>query len=66
MVHMGKNNLKEFRIRKNLSIPELARKAELSERYLRFIEAGDKTPSLQTAQKISSILESSIEDIFCS
>lgn len=61
---MKKNNLKEFRMRKNLTIPELARKTELSERYLRFIETGDKNPSLQTAQKIAVVLGVTTDDIF--
>lgn len=62
---MKRNNLKKLRTNKNLSIPELARKTELSERYLRFIEAGDKTPSLQTAQKIAIALDTTMDDIFC-
>lgn len=51
-------------MRKNLTIPELARKTELSERYLRFIETGDKNPSLQTAQKIAVVLGVTTDDIF--
>lgn len=62
---MKRNNLKKLRTNKNLSIPELARKTKLSERYLRFIEAGDKTPSLQTAQKIALALDTTTDDIFC-
>lgn len=58
------NNLKQLREIHHISIPELARKVKVSERYLRFIESGNKNPSLQTAQKIAAALESTTDEIF--
>ena len=56
--------MKEIRMKKGISASELARKIELSERYVRFIENGDKTPSLKTAQKIAEVLEETVDSIF--
>lgn len=58
------NRMKEIRMKKGISASELARKIELSERYVRFIENGDKTPSLKTAQKIAEVLEETVDSIF--
>ena len=58
------NRMKEIRMKKGISASELARKIELSERYVRFIEDGDKTPSLKTAQKIAEVLEETVDSIF--
>lgn len=58
------NNLKQLREIRHISIPELARKVKVSERYLRFIESGNKNPSLKTAQKIAAALESTTDEIF--
>ena len=58
------NKLREIRISKNLSISQLARKVEVSERFIRFIESGDKYPSLKVAQKIAEELDSKVDDIF--
>ncbi len=55
--------LKEIREKKGISILNLSRKSGISERYLRFIEKGEKTPSLKTAQAIASALNVTIEDI---
>lgn len=60
-----RNKLKEIRMCKNVSISELAKKSKISERYLRFIESGEKTPSLETAKKIAISLNVKIDDIFC-
>ena len=58
------NRMKEIRMKKGISASELARKIELSERYVRFIENGDKTPSLKTARKIAEVLEETVDSIF--
>ena len=55
--------LKNIRIQKGISILELSRKSGVSERYLRFIENGEKTPSLKTAQAIATSLEVKIDEI---
>jgi Predicted transcriptional regulators len=61
---MESNNMKSCRLKKGLSMKDLSFKTQISERYLYFIENGEKTPSLKTAQIISNSLETSIEDIF--
>lgn len=53
-----------MRLKKEMSVSELARKVEVSERYIYFIEVGDKKPSLDTAKKIAKALETPIENIF--
>lgn len=61
---MYSNNMKALRMKKKLSVTELSYKARISERYLYFIEKGEKNPSLKTAYAIANALEVSIEDIF--
>lgn len=58
------NQLKCIREKKGMTILELSRKTSISERYLRFIENGEKTPSLKTAYAISCALEEPINEIF--
>lgn len=59
-----KNKLKEIRTHSNITISELSKNSKVSERYLRFIETGDKTPSLKTAKKIADSLNTSVDEIF--
>ena len=47
---MESNNMKSCRLKKGLSMKDLSFKTQISERYLYFIENGEKTPSLKTAQ----------------
>ncbi len=61
---MDFNNMKAKRIEQGLSMKDLSFKTQISERYLYFIENGQKTPSLNTARIISNSLGTSIEDIF--
>lgn len=61
---MINNNLKLIRTNKQISISDLSRKTGISERYLRFIESGEKNPSLKTAQRIAVALETTTDDIF--
>ena len=58
------NELKRLREGKNLSQTELAAKVGVSQRYIAFIESGDRTPSLGNALKIASIMGCHVEDIF--
>lgn len=60
------NRLKFYREKNNLSIEQLAVLTAVSARYIRFIEAGKRTPSLKMAFKLSKALNTSIEDIFLS
>lgn len=61
---MFSNSMKLYRTKKELSMKDLSFKTGISERYLYFIENGEKNPSMKTAKKISIALEASIEDIF--
>lgn len=61
---MSSNNMKTYRIKEGLSMKELSFKTQISERYLYFIENGQKNPSLKTAQIIAVSLGTNIEDIF--
>lgn len=63
---MNSNNMKKRRTELGLSMKDLSFKTHISERYLYFIENGQKNPSLKNAKVISTSLESSIEDIFFS
>lgn len=55
--------LKDIRIRKGISILELSRCSGVSERYIRFIENGQKTPSLKTARAIAKALKVTLDEI---
>lgn len=48
--------LKEVRMKKGITISELSEKSGVSERYLRFIEKGERNPSLKTANAIANAL----------
>lgn len=54
---MALNNMKEYRIEKKLSMKDLSFSTGISERYLYFIENGERNPSIATAGKISNILD---------
>ena len=47
------NKLKEIRVKNNLTQQELANKLGVTQRYIAFIENGDRTPSLENACKIA-------------
>lgn len=61
---MESNNMERLRKFKNLSFLELSRKTGISERYLRFIEKGEKTPSIKTAFAIAKALGTSVDNLF--
>jgi len=61
---MQANNMKEKRIARNMSMKDLSFETGISERYLYFIERGDKNPSLKTAKRISNALNVRVDDIF--
>ncbi|MCI8889249.1 MAG: helix-turn-helix transcriptional regulator [Hungatella sp.] len=60
------NNLKQIREDKKMSVLELSRKTGISERYLRFIEKGERNPSIKTAALIATTLQSTVDKIFLS
>ena len=61
---MALNNMKEYRIEKKLSMKDLSFSTGISERYLYFIENGERNPYIEKVRKISNVLEKSINDIF--
>lgn len=58
------NNLKKYRLKNNLTQNELAEKSGVTRRYIAFMEAGDRTPSLSVAKKIATALHTKVEKIF--
>jgi len=57
-------NMKEIRLKKQISKEELAYKAGVTVRYIDFLEAGVRKPSLSVAFAIAKVLGSKVEDIF--
>lgn len=58
------NNMKKCRVSKGFSMKDLSFASGISERYLYFIENGERNPSINTAKKIAKALDESIEYIF--
>ncbi len=58
------NKMREYRTNKGLTMKELSMSSGVSERYLYFIENGERTPSIRTAKKIADVLCGNIEQIF--
>lgn len=58
------NELRKYREMANLSQDQLASAVGVTQRYIGFIEAGDRTPSLKVAKKIADVLDSTVDDIF--
>lgn len=58
------NNLKEYRIKCHFTQSELAKKVGVIPRYIAFIEAGERKPSLNVALRLADALGASVEDIF--
>lgn len=59
------NLLKATREQKGLSRAELARTIGATERYIGFLETGQRVPSLPMAIKISRALSMSVDKLFC-
>ena len=58
------NELRKYREVANLSQDQLASAVGVTQRYIGFIEAGDRTPSLKVPKKIADVLNSTVDDIF--
>ncbi|EGT3847792.1 helix-turn-helix transcriptional regulator [Clostridioides difficile] len=58
------NKLKDFRIQKGLSRNQLGAELGLTSRYIAFLENDERVPSLNTAVKIATYFNTSIEYIF--
>lgn len=61
-----RKNIKKYRLKKNLTLQELADLSELSHGYIRDLEclSIDKTPTIETLGKISNALETDIKCFF--
>ena len=59
-----RNNLKVTREKKGFTQVQVAEKAQLSERGYQYIETGRRVPSVMIAQRIASVLHSSVEELF--
>ena len=58
------NKLKQYRDKSGKTRNELAADIGISVRYVAFLESGDRTPSLDVADKIARYFNATIEDIF--
>lgn len=58
------NELRKYREMANLSQDQLASAVGVTQRYIGFLEAGDRTPSLKVAKKIADLLGATVDDIF--
>lgn len=58
------NKMKKYREKKKMSFLDLSRQTGISERYLRFIERGERNPSIKTAATIASALQATVDEIF--
>lgn len=58
------NNLKELRLKNNISQELLACEVGVTVRYIAFLESGGRKPSIDVAFKIAKVLNSTVDDIF--
>ena len=54
--HIFSKNLKYYRIKENLRQEDLAEKVELTDKYISDLERAKFSPSLETIEKIASVL----------
>jgi putative transcriptional regulator len=59
-----KNNIKDLRLKSNLTQEELAEKVGVRRETIVFLEQGKYNPSLKLAHDVAKILGSSIDKIF--
>ena len=57
------NKVKQYRKKRKLTQTELAYKTGVSQRYIAFIEANQRNPSLRLAQKIANVLGEKVDAI---
>ena len=64
---MYKNKIKDYRIKRGLTIKELADKCGVSAGYICHLEKGKReNPSIEVMENIAIVLEESIAEIFFS
>jgi len=49
--------VEQYRLKKGLSLSELARRSEISKSHLSYIESGETSPTIETLCKISKALD---------
>lgn len=59
-----KNNIKEIRLKLNMTQEELAKKAGVRRETIVFLEQGKYNPSLQLAYDVSKVLKTEIQKLF--
>lgn len=57
-------NIQKLRKKAGLTQEELGEKVKVSAKYIQFIEAGTRKPSLKTVYKIARVLGVNVKDIF--
>jgi XRE family transcriptional regulator of biofilm formation len=62
---MNNNRIRECRLKKGMSLQELADKAQISAGYLCHLEKGTRVnPSIKVIEKIAKVLGKNISDLF--
>jgi len=56
-------NLRKFREKKGLWQYELAKKANVPQSAIHYIEAGQRSPTVKTLQKLAAALEVSVNEL---
>ncbi|MBU4210478.1 helix-turn-helix domain-containing protein [Patescibacteria group bacterium] len=62
-IRLGKK-IKKYRKLAGLTQDQLAEKTKLSTKYIQFIEAGSRKPSLKTIYRLARTLEVKVRDLF--
>lgn len=58
-----KQNLKVARISRGLTQTELSKIAEISQKHVSDLERGNRKPMLETAAKLASVLDVTVDDL---
>ncbi len=56
--------IKKYRMEKSLTQEQVAERIGVSSTYVGFIEQGQRTPSIKTADKIARTLDVKLSDLF--
>lgn len=59
-----KNQIKEFRVKYDLTQEELAKKVGIRRETIVFLEAGKYNPSLNLAHNVAKVLKTTIDELF--
>lgn len=57
-------NLNRARLKKKLSVPEIAEQAGISSSYYYKIEQGIRNPAIDLAKKIAEALDGTVDELF--